>query len=614
MFDRIRKYWKPGLVCAVDVETTGLSHVTDSIFGISITIRRDGVLVSQYEDIRLYPKQWVVDFLNKLFSESRYIVNHSLKFDVMMMFSFGISVPTKKCICSMVRASLIDEHLYEYGLDILSKKYLGKEKISDIYEELAGMFGGAPTRKVQIMNLSDAPPEMVKPYGEKDTELAYLLYEFQEKEIKRQDLHQVDILEREAFVALISMEYKGIRVDLDRAERAQKDMDVRVKRAQRELTSIIGKVNVNSTKQLTEYFRPKNVQGDWYIEKNGLMYHIESTKGGQPSWGAKSLQGLPFRECQLIEDIKSMTKTRDVFLGGHVMGHQINGRVYPNINQTKGDDGGTGTGRISYTEPALQQIPARNKETASIVRPIFLPEEGHLWVYGDLDQHEYRVFAHYSKSKPLLKAYADNPNLDVHGLVAEMTNIPRNIPKEGGANAKQLNLSIIFCMSDGRVAETLGLPYQVKTKNGYTLLEAGPETTALLRKYHTQFPGVKHLQERVKAKAKATGYIKTWGGRHIRFPRGKGVYKSPGLLFQGSAGDLNKSNVSRVHEVLRSSKGGARLLLNIHDEYSMSIPEDERYLIKEVQNAIQDRAELRVPIRIDFNIPNTNWWLATQKG
>jgi DNA polymerase-1 len=265
---------------------------------------------------------------------------------------------------------------------------------------------------------------------------------------------------------------------------------------------------------------------------------------------------------------------------------------------------------LSYTNPALQQIPSRNKEAAELVRPVFLPEEGEGWVYGDLDQHEYRVFAHYSNSPALMSAYKKNPNLDVHGYVAELTGIPRNIPKDGGANAKQLNLSIVFCMSDGRVAEVLGLPYTVEMVRGFSMLVPGEETKALLETYHTKFPGVKALQAKVKATAKSRGYIKSIYGRRIRFPDGKGVYKSPGLLFQVSSGDLNKSNLTRIYRVLKES-GKGRLLLNIHDEYSVSVPRNSIRVTKAMQKAIQDR-DLRVPIRIDFGKPQKNWWLATQ--
>lgn len=620
MFDLFRKHWQPGMVVAADVETTGLLPARDDMFGISLTLRNaSGQLISEYEDVRGQEER-IAEFLTMVFSQALWVVNHNIKFDAMFVTKLGGWMPLEKCICSQIRANLINENLHEYNLDVISKKYLKAEKLGSVYEDLARMFGGQATRAVQIKNLPDAPISTVAPYANKDTELAYRLWELQEKLIRDEELEQIDHMERRAFVELVKMEYNGIRVDLEEADRAKAKVDLQVTAMGAELKDLIGDVNPNSPKQLTNFFRPEKVGEDWFLPIQGKRYPMEKTKGGEPSWGKSCLQSLPMREAQLMIDIKSAIKTRDTFIGGHILEHEYKGRVYPSINQVKGDEGGTRTGRLSYTGPALQQIPARNKDVASVVRPIFLPEEGHRWVYGDLDQHEYRVFAHYAKSPKLIQAYRNNPDLDVHQFVADLTGIPRNMRKEGGANAKQLNLSIVFCMSDGRVAAVLGLPYKVEHKKDregniqFSFLKAGPETMAILNEYHKQFPGVKELQAKVKAKAKAQGHIRTILGRHLRFPRGKGVYKSPGLLFQASSGDLNKDNIVKVGKALKESEQGARLLLNIHDEYSMSIPEGEEHLISKVQAAIQDRKELRVPIRIDFGKPAANWWLATQKG
>jgi DNA polymerase I-like protein with 3'-5' exonuclease and polymerase domains len=505
---------------------------------------------------------------------------------------------------------LIDEHLSSYSLDALAKRYLKAEKVSDIYAELADRFGGPATRNAQIKNLQHAPAEIVAPYAETDTLLAYRLWEWQEAEIERQGLQQIDDLERRAFVPICDMEYRGIRVDIDRAERSLKAMDKKVSAMRKRLKLLIGDTNPNSPKQLTEFFAPYQEKGKWWVERKSKKYRIKATDTGAPSWGRETLNDLPFEEAKLLLDLKSSLRTKDTFLAGHILGHQYKGRVYPSINQTRGDFGGTTVGRLSYTGPALQQIPNRNKEVAKLVRSIFLPEPGDGWIYGDLDQHEYRVMVHFSKSKPLIRAYEADPDLDVHGHVAELMGVPRNVPADGGANAKTLNLAIAFCMSEGRVAKILGLPYTEETSNGFTRLVPGEEALAVLHKYHTAFPGVKPLQAKIKAVAKSRGYIKSLFGRRIRFPRGKGVYKAPASLFQVSSGDLNKDNLVRAYDVLKAH-GKGKLLLNIHDEYSISIARKDVGVIKDVQAAIQDR-DLRVPIRIDFNPPAKNWWLATQ--
>jgi ribonuclease D len=235
MFDKIQPYLGIETV-AIDVETTGLRHYADEIFGVSVTVKDQGEYVTQYEDVREHDSR-IWDFLTDLAVQAERVVNHNIGFDLRMLWSSGVLIDAAKCICSQVRANLIDEHLPRYTLDALSKRYLKAEKVAEIYEQLAEMFGGPATRKVQIKNLQHAPPEMARPYAEKDTELppemarpyaekdtelAYKLWEWQEEEIERQDLHQIDDLERRAFVPINDMTYRGIRVDIDRAERRWK--------------------------------------------------------------------------------------------------------------------------------------------------------------------------------------------------------------------------------------------------------------------------------------------------------------------------------------------------------------------------------------------------------
>jgi DNA polymerase I-like protein with 3'-5' exonuclease and polymerase domains len=299
------------------------------------------------------------------------------------------------------------------------------------------------------------------------------------------------------------------------------------------------------------------------------------------------------------------------------MGHIYKGRVHPNINQTKGDEGGTGTGRLSYTRPALQQIPARDKEIAKIIRPIFLPDEGQGWAYGDLDQHEFRVFAHYVNAPILINKYKDNPDLDIHQTVADITGLPRNPNRSGGANAKQINLAMVFNMGGGALAERMGLPFTMESfvdKKGqvHEYKKPGDEAMEVITKYYEAVPGVREMAKNAASVAKTRGHVKTLMGRQIRFPGGQFTYKASGLIYQGTSADLNKDCIIRICEYLESECPDAHLLLNIHDEFNISMPYVETKHLFELQKVIQDRPELRVPIRVDFGCPKENWWEATQ--
>lgn len=606
---------------SVDCESTGLDwYGKDRAFGVSIYLPSGD---SEYYDIRkdINAFHWMKDNLWK----ANKVVNHNIKFDIHMLRATGINLNPANCECTMIRAALIDEHLMSYSLDNLLKKYLKTSKENDIYPELAKLFGGQPTRNAQILNLHRAPVELVARYANKDTEGAYKLWEWQEGEIERQDLHQVWGLERRLFKHIVEMERRGIRIDPNEAHRRASELDIEADRIKADLNKLAGfEVNPNPSGSIKKLFDPKlNENGVW-VARDGTP--LPKTESGAASLGAKSLESMTDPCAKLILEARKLIKTKETFIRGHVLGHAVERGgdyyVHPNINQTKSDTGdgseGTGTGRLSYTRPALQQIPSRDKKIASMVRPIFLPDRGQRWSYGDLDQHEFRIFAHYANPTEIIDAYAKNPDLDMHQIVADLTGMPRSATRAGEANAKQINLGMVFNMGAGELASQMGLPFTIETvdfgDHVHDLKKAGPETMEIVENYYAKVGGVKEMARRARTVAKSRGYVRTLMGRHIRFPRGMFTYKASGLIFQGTAGDLNKVNICNIAEYLESECPYNRLLLNIHDEYSLSLEDDGNEIkhLKEIKGLVQHRPELRVPIRIDFSLPAPNWWLATR--
>jgi len=178
---------------SVDVESTGLDWKTDHIFGIAVTDRNQSV----YYDIREEPK--AMDWVQDQIRDAKKIVNHHMKFDIHMLQAAGVDIDPRKCECTMIRAALINEHYREYSLDACARRNLGEKKHDEIYQELANMFGGKATRKVQMKNISKAPSRIVDPYAKKDVEVAMKLWLWQEEEIKRQELERVFALEQRLF-------------------------------------------------------------------------------------------------------------------------------------------------------------------------------------------------------------------------------------------------------------------------------------------------------------------------------------------------------------------------------------------------------------------------------
>ena len=590
---------------AIYTETTGLRYKVDDVFGVSISLP-DGR--DFYWDIKEY------DVLNWLRVElPRYrgtIIMHNAPFDVKMFDNSLVRVPLDRVEDTVIRASLIDEHLHSYHLDGLGKKYLGVGKVDTIYQDLADMFGGMATRNVQMPNLHMAPSSLTGPYAKQDTRLTLDLYDWQTQEINKQGIQSVVTFEKDKIPTFLRLNMRGIRVDLDTTERAMALITPEINNLQKRLDELAGyKVNVNSSPQIKALMKPTKIDNMW-VAKDGAI--IGTTDSGGPSLKAEFLRGMTCPEASLILDIRSMLKTRDTFLAKHILEHAVGGRVYPSVNQSKNEYGGTGTGRLSYTDPALQQIPSRNKGVAAMVKPCFLPEEGQVWLDADESSFEVRVFAHLVGNRRVIQAYEDDRNMDFHQFVADLTGLVRNATYGGQPNAKQLNLSMIFNSGNGAIADTMGMDWEWSSftdKKGKTITykKAGSEAIKVIDNYHRALPGVRELANRAKAVALSRGYIRTYTGRRLRFPRGHKAYKASGLLIQSTSAELNKENLVMIEEELGED---GTLLLNTHDSYSMSVEPDWAIPWGRVKKRLENRPNIKVPLVLELSGVGDNWWNA----
>lgn len=593
-------------IIAIDTETPNLDwHSGTKPFGISVSTDED----DYYWDVRKTPE--VVKWLTDELPRAQMVVAHNAKFDIHMLSNIGITAGGK-FDCTMTRAALIDEHLLKYDLDYLGEKYVGVGKDSDIYEELAEMFGGRPTRNAQAPNFHRAPVYLMAKYAKQDTNTTLRLWKWQQGAIAREGLEQICEFERQLMRQLVKMEANGVPVDINAAERAMDNIGIEITSLHRNLNNTAGfEVNYNPSGSIAKLFEPKqNEKGDWVLNDGTVA---DKTEGGKASINADVLRRMKHPAAATILRLRKLARARDVFLEKHVLGHQYNGRVYPTINQTKNDDeAGTGTGRLSYTGPALQQMSSRDKEMAAIVRAVFIPEKGQKWLKMDWAQMDFRMFAHYLNDETILQKYRDDADTDFHRVTADITGLPRSARYAGDANAKQINLGMVFGMGKGKLAWEMGLPYTVEMKRGREFFVPGVEAEEVFNRYHSNIPGVAGLLENAANIARNRGYVRTVMDRHIHFPGGQFIHKAGGLIFQGSAADAMKQKIMEVGEY--AEQNDSTLLLSVHDELGISVPDDVKLAEKYAElycrfDGVITPFTFRVPIRCDWGMGN-NWYEA----
>ena len=530
---------------------------------------------------------WLQDVLNQ--TDTTFIF-HNAMYDVCWLRREGMTI-NGHIVDTMIAASLIDENRLSYRLDILSKHYVGIGKDEKILIEAAKDYGLDPKKDMWRL-----PALFVGQYAERDAESTLKLWQRLKVELLNQELMDVFNLETKLFPCLVDMRFKGVRVDLEKADNIKKNLMDREAKIVSKIKGLTGiDVEIHAARSIAKAF-----------DKLKLPYD-RTEKSNEPSFTKNFLQNHPHELPKLIADAREINKAHTTFIDS-ITKHAHNGRIHADINQIRSDQGGTVTGRFSMSNPNLQQIPARHPELGPLIRSIFIPEEKTTWGSFDYSQQEPRILVHYAKLQNLegvdeiVEAY-NQGDADFHQVVADMAGIERK-------QAKTINLGLMYGMGKNKLMAELGLMKDSAEK--------------LIRQYHAKAPFVKKLMDNVTRKAEDRGKIRTLGGRACHFdlwqPTQFGIfkplpleqarkeydeplkraftYKALNKLIQGSAADMTKKSMVALYE------NGIIPHIQIHDEVDISVESDKK--AEQIIEIMESAVELKVPNKVDYE-QGKNW-------
>ena len=515
---------------------------------------------------------------------------HNAMYDVCWIRNLGIKI-NGLIVDTMIAASLIDENRFAYSLNALSWEYLGHGKNEAALNEEAKSRGLDP--KADMWKL---PPMYVGAYAEKDAELTLDLWQKFKTEIIQQDIESIFNLETDLFPCLVDMRFKGVRVDGERALSLKTQLQQQEEKLLHEVKTETGiDPQIWAARSIAKVF-----------DKLGLEYS-RTEKSQAPSFTKNFLSEHSHPLVQKIAQAREINKAHTTFIDT-ILRFEHKGRIHAEINQIRSDAGGTVTGRFSYNNPNLQQLPARNKDLGPMIRSLFLPEENCTWGCFDYSQQEPRLVVHYAALHKfpsvydVVDAYNDNTNTDFHQTVAEMAEIPRS-------QAKTINLGLFYGMGKTKLQAELGV-----TKE---------KADELFNQYHAKVPFVKQLMNSASNRAQAQGQIRTLLGRLCRFhlwepnmfgmhkamthedalkEHGPGIkraytYKALNKLIQGSAADMTKKAMLDLYNE------GIIPHIQIHDELDISVESEEQ--AKKIIEIMENAVTLAIPNKVDYEYGNT---------
>lgn len=507
-----------------------------------------------------------------------------------------------------VAEALIDENQFTYELESLGQKYVGQGKDESALESavarLGITFASNITEKTKMRriksNLWRLRPEEVAEYAGQDAWLPLQIMEEQRAEIEAQQLGYVLDLENDLLPCWEDMQFRGVRVDLEKASMLYDKTGAKEREEYEFLEKMAGfELNPLSPKDLERAF------GHLGLEPG-------RTEKGNASFNADVLAGINHPFTQGIVEYKKTQKMRKDFIQGVIMKENIDGRIHASIHPTRKDDSGTRSGRLSYSNPNLQQIPSRDKYWGPLIRSMFIPEQGGRWCKCDYSQQEPRLTVQYAEAlnlkgaKDVAERYRKDPTTDYHTLTQELACQFVDISRR---DSKDINLGLAYGMGKAKLAQKLGV--------------SKSEVEEFLSAYCKAMPFLTDLADMCMNYANNRGWVKTISGRRSHFDlweprnwdlRKKAGYKAYPLeiarekwphvaiaramthkalnrIIQGSAADVTKEACRALY------KEGIVCHIQVHDELNNTIYEMNE--VQHMKEVMESCVELKVPMLVE---------------
>lgn len=579
--DDFLAYFMTRKVFSLDTETTGTDPITAKLVGMSFSCKENEAFYIPVPQDDSKAKETVEKIKPLVENPASLKVGQNMKYDIIMLARYGAEV-RGEMFDTMVAHYVIQPEL-RHNMDYLAEIYLNYRTIH--IEELIG------EKKKGQKKMSDLTPQEIYKYACEDADVTLKLKNILEKELQeKNDEKLFREIEMPLVPVLAQMEMNGARIDTAALKNISEELSAKMQAIETEIYALAGtEFNISSPRQV----------GDILFNRLQLIEKAKKTKSGQYSTSEEVLESMRHKHSivEKILDYRGLKKLLTTYVDA--LPQLINpetGKIHTSFNQTV-----TATGRLSSSNPNLQNIPVRD-ENGREIRRAFIPDDGCLFFSADYSQIELRIMAHMSGDKGMVEAFRSGE--DIHtDTAAKVYKVPAaEVTKAMRSKAKTANFGIIYGISAFGLAERMGVDRR--------------EAKELIDEYFKTYPGIKAYIEKSVDDAKRNGYAETLFHRkrflpdinsHNAVVRGYAERNAVNAPIQGTAADIIKVAMINIHNRLKREGLKAKMIIQVHDELDFNVPENEKEQLQAiVMEEMQNACHMSVPLTADCGW-GANW-------